>query len=291
MSIFPFPWMRRATHQKTMVAIVAFGLAGCAGDDETVEEPITAADIHAIESDTTESDWALTEDNAGEESSFVEGDSFSSEESAATREDQSFIEDFEPLADSSAGDWTGAPSDPTDNSEPASFVSDTADSSDSFITSMTDVAEIEKTFHVEADGRYVVQPGDSLSKIAAKIYGSSARWREIADVNGIAGGFVIHPGDTVKFATDTEPAHAYAERFEALPRGVVTVQKGDSLSKIASRIYGKANYWKVLMSLNRDVITSPNKIFVGAKLQYVKPQALNTFASGSVSDENALAQE
>lgn len=43
---------------------------------------------------------------------------------------------------------------------------------------------------------YTVQPGDSLSKIAKKIYGESGRWKEIWEANQakIPNPDLIHPG-------------------------------------------------------------------------------------------------
>jgi nucleoid-associated protein YgaU len=41
---------------------------------------------------------------------------------------------------------------------------------------------------------YVVQPGDSLSKIAKKQLGDASRWREIAELNKIKDPDLIRPG-------------------------------------------------------------------------------------------------
>jgi nucleoid-associated protein YgaU len=49
---------------------------------------------------------------------------------------------------------------------------------------------------VEKHKTYVVQSGDSLSKIAEKVYGDSGRWQEIFDANKdqIADPNAIRPG-------------------------------------------------------------------------------------------------
>lgn len=44
------------------------------------------------------------------------------------------------------------------------------------------------------------------------------------------------------------------------------VRKGDSLSKIAQREYGKAHRWKYLYELNKDRIKNPNRLKVGQKI-------------------------
>ena len=42
-----------------------------------------------------------------------------------------------------------------------------------------------------------------------------------------------------------------------------TVEKGDSLSKIAKRIYGDANKWHAIFEANRDRIEDPDLIQPG----------------------------
>jgi len=46
----------------------------------------------------------------------------------------------------------------------------------------------------------------------------------------------------------------------------ITVQTGDSLSKIAKRELGDANKWHAIYEANRDKIKDPDKIFPGEVL-------------------------
>ncbi|MQP75458.1 LysM peptidoglycan-binding domain-containing protein [Stenotrophomonas sp. MYb238] len=46
-----------------------------------------------------------------------------------------------------------------------------------------------------------------------------------------------------------------------------TVQKGDSLSRIAKNQLGDANAWKRIFEANRDVLDDPDKIFPGQTLK------------------------
>jgi len=46
----------------------------------------------------------------------------------------------------------------------------------------------------------------------------------------------------------------------------ITVQAGDSLSKIAKRELGDANKWHAIYEANRDKIKDPDKIFPGEVL-------------------------
>lgn len=42
-----------------------------------------------------------------------------------------------------------------------------------------------------------------------------------------------------------------------------TIEKGDTLSKIASEHYGRAGAWREIFEANRDVIEDPDRIFPG----------------------------
>jgi nucleoid-associated protein YgaU len=46
-----------------------------------------------------------------------------------------------------------------------------------------------------------------------------------------------------------------------------TVVKGDSLSKIAKQVYGKASLWRKIYEANRDQIKDPDLIFPGQLLR------------------------
>jgi nucleoid-associated protein YgaU len=46
-----------------------------------------------------------------------------------------------------------------------------------------------------------------------------------------------------------------------------TVVKGDSLSKIAKQVYGRANDWRRIYEANRDVIENPDLIYPGQILK------------------------
>jgi nucleoid-associated protein YgaU len=46
-----------------------------------------------------------------------------------------------------------------------------------------------------------------------------------------------------------------------------TVEKGDSLSKIAKRVYGDAQQWRRIHEANRDIIDNPDLIHPGQVLK------------------------
>ena len=68
--------------------------------------------------------------------------------------------------------------------------------------------------------------------------------------------------DVQSGASSTAPAATVYETYE--------VKSGDSLSKIAKRIYGNAKAWTKIFDANKDVIKDANKIFPGQKLKIPK---------------------
>ena len=127
---------------------------------------------------------------------------------------------------------------------------------------------------------YVVQRGDTLGRIAAKIYGNSAKWREIAEFSGIENSNLIYPGDLVYYQL-TELTTAFASRYENLPRAETQVQKGDTLSTIAGRVLGSSADWKMIWREN-DSIDNPDRLKAGTVLYYIEPGVLQA----QINDHN-----
>lgn len=55
-------------------------------------------------------------------------------------------------------------------------------------------------------GSYIVQPGDTLSVISVKIYGTSSRWMELAHLNRLGNGSVIFPNELILYVPDKAAA-------------------------------------------------------------------------------------
>lgn len=62
------------------------------------------------------------------------------------------------------------------------------------------------------------------------------------------------------------PRAAGASTGATAPRRTYTVQKGDSLSKIAQQTYGRADRWQAIFDANRDQIDDPDLIHPGQTL-------------------------
>lgn len=89
------------------------------------------------------------------------------------------------------------------------------------------------------------------------------------------------PSRTVEFTPVPEPAPARvweeeppvrivespARVMPPQPTGTAyTVQKGDTLQKIASQFYGTSRKWQRIYEANRDVLKNPNRVYPGQKL-------------------------
>jgi nucleoid-associated protein YgaU len=167
---------------------------------------------------------------------------------------------------------------------------------------------------------YVSQAGDTLVAIAKKAYGVSAQplVNEIHKLNEDVKPFQIQPGTlihvprigpaliekargisgggTVRDAGASGAATVAASLpTDALPRGAstgtYTVQKGDTLSGITKKLYGKASIWRQLYDVNRDRIENPDSLKIGTILRKLdlpetgatgaKPVAAATASAGA----------
>ena len=134
---------------------------------------------------------------------------------------------------------------------------------------------------------YMVQRGDTLGKIASKVYGDPSKWTEIADFTGIANPRLIYPGDVVYYQL-TEQTMSFASNYESTARSEVIVSAGDTLSTIASRVLGDANNWKLIWRHN-DNISNPDRLEAGSVIYYVSPNQMA--AVDTDLDSEKIAQQ
>lgn len=64
-----------------------------------------------------------------------------------------------------------------------------------------------------------------------------------------------------------DDALTVAEGEDEAEPNFYTIQKGDSLSKIAKREYGDAMKWKALFEANKEVIEDPDMIYPGQTIR------------------------
>jgi len=106
--------------------------------------------------------------------------------------------------------------------------------------------------------RIMVQPGDTLWNLSRQHLGRGTRWLELLAANpGLDDPTRLVPGTQLVL-----PPKTTAHRRSAQ---TITVQPGDSLSKIARAAYGHASYWPCLASANSS-ISNPDRLHIGQVL-------------------------
>jgi LysM repeat protein len=103
----------------------------------------------------------------------------------------------------------------------------------------------------------VIQPGDSLWKLAQQNLGRGSRWQELLAANPS----IVDP---TRIAAGTEiviPAKVTGLKSDLK----VTVKQGDTLSSIARVTYGRAAAWRCIAQANPE-IPDANRIYEGQQL-------------------------
>jgi len=120
---------------------------------------------------------------------------------------------------------------------------------------------------------YTVQPGDTLSDIARRELGSASRWREIVAANPqLRNSEVVRTGMKLTIpAKSAAVAKSSAAVDVVKPAPVAggktyTVQKGDSLSSIASRMLGSSGRWREIVAANEPLLHGSDRIAPGMEL-------------------------
>ena len=101
----------------------------------------------------------------------------------------------------------------------------------------------------EAVGSYVVQRGDTLWEIAARVLGDGNRYLELAELNGISAPYTIHVGQVLSISG----ARLY------------TVKTGDSPWQIAQELLGDGRRYVEIVQLND--LKEPYTIYTGQILR------------------------
>jgi len=139
-----------------------------------------------------------------------------------------------------------------------------------------------KAQKTDIQNEYVVQAGDTLPKIAMKVYGDPNRWQDLMVLNNIDNGNRIFVGQKLitvagsnvvaEDSPDIED-HEIAEMPEnsesadasyygnVSSSGTYTVKKGDTLGKIAKTCLGSTSKWQKIAKANPNI--NPNRLKVG----------------------------
>jgi len=137
---------------------------------------------------------------------------------------------------------------------------------------------------------YYVQNGDTLCKIAKQIYGTTSAWKKLAEMNNLKDPNHIYAGDFIHYEL-TQPAKAFADAYENVPRAKIVVKKGDTLGAVARSVFGKASDWRVLWKENPK-IKNPDKLIAGQSI-FFRPRALklNDTPPGNVTPVAPIDEE
>lgn len=117
---------------------------------------------------------------------------------------------------------------------------------------------------------YTVESGDSLWRIAEKYFGDGNFWRKIyaenaevvgSDPNKLQVGMVL----TI-YLNQGDGSMITAVSADGTMGNSYTVQRGDTLWKIALKVYGRGWRWRRIYDANTDKISDPGQIYVGQVL-------------------------
>jgi len=118
-----------------------------------------------------------------------------------------------------------------------------------------EIQESVRKHDLPIEGVEVALEGDRAI-LRGKAASEEAREKAILVVGNTNG--VAQVDDRIEVAEPGEPAQFY------------TVQKGDTLSKIAKQFYGNANKYPVIFEANRPMLSDPDKIYPGQALRIPK---------------------
>lgn len=236
----------------------------------------------AVGSISTEDEYA-TEDNVPEDATASEI------ENNQVAEDMSTLDEMESVSDSldsTLGSLTEVSDDETSESMASentndvsqTYTPESSDSNDSYqaadVQTVSDEEESTQDYSAPSQPTtydngntidYVIQPSDTLSKIAKAAFGDYSRWQEIANQNGISNPNKILPGDVIKL-NQSQVSEQFATAYKNAPVTTVTVQAGDTLSKIAQSQMGDSSSWRTIWQHNKSSIQNPNLIYTGQKI-------------------------
>jgi nucleoid-associated protein YgaU len=134
---------------------------------------------------------------------------------------------------------------------------------------------------------HVVQQGEHLSSISLAVYGDARHYKEILKANPGLDERKLRPGTKIKipdpstFATPAKAQQAVARLEPSVdPAKEYRVAPGDSLHKIAMKLYGKAAKADDLYELNKDKIgDDSSRVKVGMVLKLPEPPTASSAQS------------
>lgn len=126
--------------------------------------------------------------------------------------------------------------------------------------------------------RHKVKRGDTLSEISILYYGSARHWEALVEANPGVNPKSLMVGQELKIPALPLSVPLRSVQFEnpsspkQNPARFYSVKKGDTLVKIAEKVYGDGMDWRKIYAANRKSITDPRKLKIGTKLEIPRPK-------------------
>lgn len=134
---------------------------------------------------------------------------------------------------------------------------------------------------VASAGKYIVQPGDTFSSIAAKMYGSKNLYHVLVKANPTIEPTRLKPNMEINVpSSDSVRAERGSVSLQSEAETIIDanrqyrIQTGDTLHGIALRLYGKSAMWSSIYDANKEKIgPDAGRIKVGMVLTLPTPAA------------------
>jgi|GEM_PF-383082 len=134
---------------------------------------------------------------------------------------------------------------------------------------------------------YKIQSGDSFARIARQVYGHEKWCKEIEKANPSLDPRKLQVGTEIflpeiEIATKVSETGSGGNAFKKgskdaqsatlsdgslLQGNIYTVEKSDTLIKIAEKVWGERSEWKRIYEANRDVLLDPDSLIPGMQLR------------------------
>ncbi len=125
---------------------------------------------------------------------------------------------------------------------------------------------------------HIVQRGQTLSSISEQYYGTATRWRDILEANKevLRDPNRLTPEMRLRIPETRSPAASARQDTQQRPalaantpeeRRTHTVQRGETLYRIAERYYGSGEKWRDIHGANSGLISSPQDLRPGMELR------------------------
>lgn len=139
-----------------------------------------------------------------------------------------------------------------------------------------DAAPVEKNGTI-LNAVYLARPGDTVSGISQKIYGSDRskdlkRWNASLN-NGVSNGEKVYYNSPQR-PTDSQNMRTYYEDMGIAPEIYIS-KSGDNIRTVAKKLLGESDSWKEIWSTNLSV-ESKGELPEGTQLQYWPSSAAMT---------------